>query len=124
MKHVSDRVLFWAGGALIALSLACAAVVTLGNGAGCRPVSPHLGSAYRFAWLRLFCGSGNSAYLCRPQQECQPFHLCAQADRLYLFMVFDYSGDAALFFVTRQSPEPADYRFRALFQIHGERKIL
>ena len=31
MKHVSDRVLFWTGGILIAVSLVCAAVVTLGN---------------------------------------------------------------------------------------------
>lgn len=38
-------------------------------------------------------------------------------------MVFDYSGYAALLFVTRQSPEPADHRFRAFFQLQDEREI-
>ena len=52
MKHVSDRVLFWAGGALIALSLACAAVVTLGN----VPVADRFRRIWEALTVLLGCG--------------------------------------------------------------------
>ena len=52
MKRVSGRVLFWAGGALIALSLACAAVVTLCN----VPVADRFRRIWEALTVLLGCG--------------------------------------------------------------------